>query len=167
MTGGGSGIGRGICLAAAEHGMRVVVADVEGDAAEETAALAKEQGAQSLAVPTDVTDRASVDALAEATYREFGAAHLLCNNAGVLVSGPIEQMTAQDLDWMLAVNLHGVLNGVQAFLPRMREQADEKQIVNTASMSGLVAGRGGGFLGGYVASKFAVVGMTGVATTKI
>ena len=129
-------------------------------AAEETAALAKERGANSLAVATDVTDPASVEALAEATYREFGAAHLLCNNAAVIVLGPIEQMTAQDLDWMLAVNLHGVVNGVQAFVPRMREQGGEKQIVNTASMSGLVAGRGGGALGGYVASKFAVVGLT-------
>ena len=160
VTGGGSGIGRGICLAAAEQGMHVVVADVEGDAAEETAALAKERGAKSLAVPTDVTDPAAVDALAQATYHEFGAAHLLCNNAGVLIAGAIEQMTAQDLDWMLAVNLHGVVNGVQAFVPRMREQEGEKQIVNTASMSGLVAGRGGGALGGYVASKFAVVGLT-------
>ncbi len=160
VTGGGSGIGRGICLAAAEEGMHVVVADVEADAAEETAALVKEQGARALAVPTDVTDRASVDALAEAAYREFGAAHLLCNNAGVLVVSPIEEMMAQDLEWMLRVNLYGVLNGVQAFLPRMRAQEGEKHIVNTASMSGLVAGRGGGLLGGYVASKFAVVGLT-------
>ena len=160
VTGGGGGIGRGICLAAAEAGMRVVAADVERDAAEETAALARERGAPSLAAAADVTDRASVDALADAAYREFGAVHLLCNNAGVLVFGAIGETTAQDLEWMLAVNLFGALHGVQAFLPRMRAQDGPKRIVNTASMSGLVAGRGGGGLGGYVASKFAVVGLT-------
>ena len=90
---------------------------------------------------------------------------MLFNNAGVLVFGPTAEMPASDLDWMLAVNLYGVLHGIQVFVPRMREQAPDEdgtraQIINTSSMSGLVAGRGGGNLGGYVASKFAVVGLT-------
>ncbi len=165
VTGGGSGIGRGICLAAAEQGMHVVAVDIERDAAEETAALVREHGVRSLAARADVSDRASVDELADAAYAEFGAVDVLLNNAGVLVFGPTGEMPASDLDWMLAVNLYGVLNGVQAFLPRMRAQEPDEdgvraQIVNTSSMSGLVAGRGGGNLGGYVASKFAVVGLT-------
>ncbi len=165
VTGGGSGIGRGICLAAAEQGMHVVVTDIEGDAAEETAALVRDHGVQSLGVAADVSNPASVEALADAAYGEFGAVDVLFNNAGVLVFGPTAEMPASDLDWMLAVNLYGVLNGIQVFVPRMREQEPDEdgtraQIVNTSSMSGLVAGRGGGNLGGYVASKFAVVGMT-------
>ncbi len=165
VTGGGSGIGRGICLAAAEQGMHVVAVDIERDAAEETAELARQHGVRSLAATADVSDRASVDELVDAAYAEFGAVDVLLNNAGVLVFGPTGEMPASDLDWMLAVNLYGVLNGVQAFLPRMRAQEPDEdgvraQIVNTSSMSGLVAGRGGGNLGGYVASKFAVVGLT-------
>ena len=120
---------------------------------------------RSLAAAADVSDRASVDGLVDAAYAEFGTVDVLLNNAGVLVFGPTGEMPASDLDWMLAVNLYGVLNGVQAFLPRMRAQEPDEdgvraQIVNTSSMSGLVAGRGGGNLGGYVASKFAVVGLT-------
>lgn len=165
VTGGGSGIGRGICLAAAEQGMHVVVADIETAAVEETAALVREIGVRSLGAAADVSNRASVEALAGAAYDEFGAVDVLFNNAGVLAFGATVEMPASDLDWMLAVNLYGVLNGVQVFAPRMREQEPDAdgvraQIINTSSMSGLVAGRGGGNLGGYVATKFAVAGLT-------
>ena len=159
ITGGGSGIGEGIAIAAAEQSMHVVVADIEVEQAERVAEAVRAQGVRALAVRADVSDRDSVEALADAAYGEFGEVNLLCNNAGVLVMTPFAEMSAQDLRWMLDVNLFGVLHGIQAFLPRMQEQAGEAHIVNTASMSGLVTGRAAG-LSGYAATKFGVVGLT-------
>lgn len=163
VTGGASGIGEGIATACAEAGMHVVVADIEGGAASAAAArIAEAHSVPTLDVPVDVTDRDSVDALADRAF-EFGAAvggvTTLFNNAGVLVSAAFEDTTERDIEWMLQVNLLGIARGIQAFLPRMREQAEGGVIVNTSSMSGLVAGRGSG-LSGYNASKFAVVGLT-------
>jgi NAD(P)-dependent dehydrogenase (short-subunit alcohol dehydrogenase family) len=161
VTGGGSGIGRALCLAFAQEGANVVVADIEVNAAEAVAIEARSLGPRAIAVRTDVADSASVGALAERAYGEFGDVNVLCNNAGVLVFKWLSDMTEADWDWTLAVNLKGVVNGLLAFLPRMRVSRSERHIVNTASMAGLV-----GFsqipIGAYTASKFAVVGLSEV-----
>ena len=138
VTGGGGGIGEGLARAAAGAGMKVVAADVEADNAERVAAAIREQGGSAIGVGCDVSDPKAVDALAEATYSEFGAAHLLCNNAGVLMHGALLDSTDDDWRWMLGVNVLGVMNGVRAFVPRMRAQGGEAHIVNTGSLASLL-----------------------------
>ncbi len=157
VTGGGSGIGQGMVAAFAGAGMHVVIADVDLPAAEKVAGEARAQGVKALAIQTDVASRDSVEALAERVYGELGAAHLLCNNAGVAVFGQLADMTDTDWRWLLDVNLEGVVNGLQAFLPRMKAQPGEKHVVNTASVAGVAAFAG---LGVYVATKYAVVGIS-------
>lgn len=157
VTGGGSGIGRGMSLAFAEAGANVVIADIEDGPAAEVAREVESHGVRALALHVDVAKRASVEALAGKTFGELGAVHILCNNAGVGAGGPLDQCSDDDWRWVLAVNLEGVVNGLQAFLPRMKRQDGEKHIVNTASMAGLIAFPG---LGPYTASKYAVVGIS-------
>lgn len=157
VTGGGSGIGAALVRAFAREGMDVVIADVDLGAAEKVADEARALGRRALALRTDVTDRASVEALAERTWAELGACHVLCANAGVLVMGAFETRSAHDWDWVLGVNLFGVLHCAQAFVPRMIAQPGEKQIVNTGSIAGLTSGPG---IGVYATSKFAVVGLS-------
>ena len=157
ITGGGSGIGRGTSLALAEAGMNVVVADINEDAAAAVAAEVEALGPRALPMRTDVAERRSVEALAERAYAEFGAVHVLHNNAGIALFIPLAEM--QDVDWRftLSINLEGVVNGLQAFLPRLTAQGGESHIVNTASMAGMLAGPR---LGAYNASKFAVVAIS-------
>ncbi len=157
VTGGGSGIGAALARAFAGEGMDVVVADIEAEAAERVAADLRATGRRALAVRADVSDFESVEALAARTYDEFGACHVLCNNAGVLLMGAIETRTSKDWKWVLGVNLWGVIHGVQAFVPRMLAQPGEKQIVNTGSTAGLVAAPG---VGVYGTAKFGVVGFS-------
>ena len=157
VTGGASGIGRGMVLAFADAGMHVAIADIELGAAEKVADEARERGVKALAVATDVASRDSVEALAVRVYSELGAAHLLCNNAGVAVFGPLAEMSDTDWRWVLGVNLEGVANGLQAFLPRMKAQPGEKHVVNTASVAGIAALPG---IGIYTATKYAVVGIS-------
>ncbi|MEE2672878.1 MAG: SDR family NAD(P)-dependent oxidoreductase [Myxococcota bacterium] len=157
VTGGGGGIGRGMALAFANSGMRVAVADIDADAAEAVCAELLAMGCEALAVATDVIDRGSVESLAENVYQRFGAAHVLCNNAGVTTFETLEQSSDADWEWVLGVNLHGVVHGLQAFLPRMKAQPGEKHVVNTASAAGM---QPYSFLGPYVATKFAVVGIS-------
>ena len=152
VTGGGSGIGRGTVLALAEAGMKVVVADINEASAE---AVAKEVGG--LAVRTDVADRASVDALADAAWSEFGAVHVLHNNAGVAIFGALADTPDSDWTWIRSINLDGVVHGIQAFVPRMKQVGGDKHIVNTASMAGMFAPP---MLGAYNATKFAVVALS-------
>jgi len=154
VTGSGSGIGRGTALALAEAGMHVVVADIDEASAK---AVADELGGRSIAVRTDVADRDSVEALADAAYNEFGAVHVLHNNAGVALMMRLDSMKDVDWRWILSINLEGVINGLQAFLPRMKSQAGEKHVVNTASMAGMFAPQ---MLGAYNTTKFAVVAIS-------
>jgi NAD(P)-dependent dehydrogenase (short-subunit alcohol dehydrogenase family) len=156
ITGSGSGIGRSVALELASKGMHVVVSDLDPGAAKLVADEVAERGVRSLAVETDVGDRASVEALADAAYGEFGAVHVLHCNAGIALLLLLENTTDADWDLITRVNLFGVVNGIQAFLPRMRAQDGEKHIVCTASMSGIVAFP---TLGAYTATKYAVVGI--------
>ena len=157
VTGAASGIGRGIAQALARAGMRVAVAEVEAAGAETTASDLRDAGADAIGVPTDVADAASVEALADTVFRELGAVHVVCNNAGVIVGGPLEKSTAHEWEWLLGVNVMGGVNGCRTFAPRLREQGQGGHIVNTASVGGLLPAPG---LGVYCTTKFAVVGFT-------
>lgn len=155
VTGGASGIGQGLAQAFAGSGMRVVVADVEGDAAQDVAAALVSQGYEAVGHRVDVTDPASIEDLAVAARKAFGAIHLLANNAGVMPVGPLAEASEHDWTWTFDVNLRGVVRCVQAFLPHLSANTPA-HIVNTASMAGL-APRLTANLGVYSASKAAVV----------
>ena len=157
VTGGASGIGRALCLAFAGEGAHVVVADLDEAGMAETAAGVLKAGARAVTARTDVTKLASVEALAERAWKELGGAHVLCNNAGVAIHGGLEAATHRDWEWVLGVNLWGVIHGIEAFVPRMIAQKQPAHIVNTASMAGLIASQG---LGVYNTSKYAVVGLS-------
>ena len=137
--------------------MDVAVADVDVAGAEKVAADVRAAGRRALAVPTDVSKLASVEALAARTYDELGGCHVLCNNAGVLLLGGLESRSIKDWEWVLGVNLWGVIHGVQAFVPRMLAQPGEKHIVNTGSTAGIMPTPG---VGVYATSKYAVVGLS-------
>ena len=157
VTGGGSGIGEALCRAFADTGMNVVVSDVDGDAAQGVARAIADAGGKAVAVRTDVADRASVKALADEAFAAFGGVHALCNNAGVVAFRNAAEMSDADWDWVMSVNLGGVVNGVTQFLPRLIAQGGEAHVVNTASSAGLFAPPG---MASYVASKQAVVGLS-------
>jgi NAD(P)-dependent dehydrogenase (short-subunit alcohol dehydrogenase family) len=154
ITGAGSGIGRELALACAREGARVVLADVDTQTLQDTAALIQPIGAETLQVRCDVSKVADIEALADRTYERFGAAHLLFNNAGVAVCGPVWTSTAEDWSWTLGINLMGVVHGVRTFVPRMLAQKDECHIVNTASVAGLLSIPGSS---AYCVSKHGVV----------
>ncbi|MYA19538.1 MAG: SDR family NAD(P)-dependent oxidoreductase [Chloroflexi bacterium] len=138
VTGGASGIGRALATRFAAEGMRVVLADVERDALEATAAELRDGGAEVLAVETDVSSAESVEALADRAYEAFGAVHVVCNNAGVGGANVAAyRATLADWEWTLGVNLWGVIHGVRAFVPRMLDGGEEGHVVNTASIAGL------------------------------
>ena len=156
ITGGASGMGLAMARSFAKAGMKVVVADVEDGALER---VRKEFAGSNafLALKVDVTDRAAMAAAADETERAFGKVHVVCNNAGVAVGGPIDQMTYKDWDWVMGVNLQGVINGVQTFIERMKKHGEGGHFVNTASMAGQAAIGG---LSIYSVTKYAVVGMS-------
>ena len=157
VTGAASGIGRALAERFAAEGMQVVLADVEEPALCSVADELRAGGAEVLAVVTDVADAASVSALADAAFDRFGGVHVLCNNAGVGAGGPIAELALGDWQWVLGVNLWGVIHGLHAFLPRMLASGDAGHVVNTASLAGHVSGP---FMGPYAASKFAVVAIS-------
>jgi NAD(P)-dependent dehydrogenase (short-subunit alcohol dehydrogenase family) len=157
VTGGASGIGRALAEAFAARAMKIVIADVEAPALEETASALRAHGAEVMPVRLDVRDRLAMLRFAEDVYGYFGGAHILCNNAGVAHGGFMQDLTLDDWEWVLGVNLNGVIHGIHAFLPRMRKSGEPCHIVNTASLAGLVYSAG---MGPYNASKAAVVAIS-------
>ena len=140
ITGAASGIGRALADRCVQEGMKVVLADVEGETLTKTEASLKATGATVLAVRTDVSQGKDVEALAQKTLEAFGAVHLLCNNAGVATSGTVVwESSLTDWEWVIGVNLWGVIHGVRSFVPIMLAQDTECHIVNTASLSGLIS----------------------------
>lgn len=159
VTGAGSGIGRGLVLRAAELGMKVVAADIEQPRLDETVELATAAtpGVEVVGIRTDVSLSSEVERLAQQTYERFGAVHLLCNNAGVFMGGLLWERAISDFEWLMSVNVYGIVHGIRAFVPRMLQQPGDAHIVNTASMNGMFSTA---YSGPYCASKFAALALT-------
>jgi NAD(P)-dependent dehydrogenase (short-subunit alcohol dehydrogenase family) len=156
VTGGASGIGLGLARRFIAEGMKVVIGDVEKDALDTAVADLAAGGAEVEGVVTDVSDAAQVQALADAAISRFGAVHIACNNAGVGGGGLSWEMSLATWEWIVGVNMWGVIHGVRSFVPLLM-QHPEAHIVNTASVAGLVAAP---FMGPYNASKHAVVAIS-------
>ena len=162
VTGGASGIGLALGRAFAQAGMKVMLADIETEALAAAVESLHNSGPDVRGVRCDVADPLSVEHAAEASYEAFGNVHVVCNNAGVAGGGGIDTISLDSWRWVLDVNLMGVLHGIRTFLPHIRAHGEGGHIVNTASMAGMDSGLG---FSSYVASKFAVVGLSeGLAT---
>src|SRR5215510_1940700 len=157
ITGGASGIGLATARRLAGEGTRIVLADVQQDALDTAVKEIQSLGVETLGVRTDVGDLKQVQTLADQTWAHFGGAHLVFNNAGVAIFGPIQEMKHEDWEWVLRVDLWGVIHGVEAFIPRMIQQNQGGHIVNTASFAGLVPNQG---LGVYCVAKYGVVALS-------
>ncbi|MEK7248431.1 MAG: SDR family NAD(P)-dependent oxidoreductase [Chloroflexota bacterium] len=143
VTGAASGIGRAMAERFGAEGMKVVLADVEELALRQAEAEFREKGVDVLGVLTDVSKPDELEKLAQQTLNAFGGVHIVCNNAGVAGAwGPTWENTLEDWNWIVGVNLWGVIHGVRTFLPIMLQQGEEGHIVNTASVAGLMPGRG-------------------------
>jgi NAD(P)-dependent dehydrogenase (short-subunit alcohol dehydrogenase family) len=161
VTGAGSGIGLGMARAFLDAGMKVVLADVRQAsltrAAQTLGELGEAAGRYHL-MQVDVADRAAMARAAEETVQVFGKVHVLCNNAGVSGDTPIDQASYEEWDWILGVNLGGIVNGVRSFLPKIQAHGEGGHIVNTGSIASLLPMPGGA--GIYSTSKFAARGLT-------
>ena len=157
ITGGASGMGLAMARSFAAAGMKVAIADVEQDALDRVKAEFNASNAEVITLQVDVTDRAAMEAAADATEAAFDKVHVLVNNAGVAVGGSLDQMSYEDWDWVMGVNLNGVVNGLQAFVQRIKAHGEGGHVVNTASLAGHFAIPG---LGVYTATKYAVVGIS-------
>src|SRR5450756_3002568 len=144
ITGGASGLGRAMADRFAREGMSIVLADIEPDALAKAETEMKAAGAKVIGVRTDVSKAAEVEALAQKTLAAFGAVHLLANNAGVAEGGNVWDNSVADWEWVLGVNVWGVIHGVRVFTPIMLKQESEGHIINTASVAGLISPPGMG-----------------------
>jgi len=158
ITGAASGIGLGIARRAVKEGMKVVLADIEKDSLNQAEEELKSSGAEVISVVTDVSKLENIEKLAQKTIETFGEVHLLCNNAGVAAPGVFWESISSDWKWVIGVNLWGVINGIQTFIPIMLQQDNECHIVNTSSMAGIL--HGDGTNGIYSVTKQAVVALS-------
>ena len=158
ITGGGSGVALGQAKVFAEEaGMKVVIADIRKDHLDEAMAQFARKNVAVHAIQLDITDRQAYARAADEAERVFGPVQLLCNTAGVSQFGPVEKATYDDWDWQIDVNLKGMINGIQTFMPRMIERGKGGHIVNTASMSAFVALPMSAI---YCTTKYAVRGLS-------
>ena len=157
VTGGASGIGLSMARAFGAAGMNVMLADINEDDLAAAVTELNERQVKAAGVRCDVTERQSVERAAKETVDRFGKVHVVCNNAGVGAGGPIDTVKPGDWDWTIAVNLMGVVYGMEAFLPHIRAHGEGGHYVNTASMAGMISVPG---MEPYTASKYAVVGMS-------
>lgn len=157
VTGAASGIGRALARRAGAEGMKVVLADIEGAAAEEARSDLEKDGVEALAVATDVSQADQVSALAERTLDRFGAVHLVFNNAGVFTGGLAWEAPLSDYEWVFDVNVWGVIHGIRTFIPILLRQGTEGHMVNTASMAGVTSLP---LSGAYAMSKHAVLALS-------
>jgi NAD(P)-dependent dehydrogenase (short-subunit alcohol dehydrogenase family) len=160
VTGAGSGIGRGMALAFAARGAPVAVCDIRGEAAAETAGLIRAAGGRALPLALDVSDAGAVAAAAEHVAADLGPVRILCNNAGVAMHGvPLHEIALDDWNWVISVNVLGVVHGIRAFVPGMLASGLPCHVVNTASIGGFQVNPG--FLtGAYSMTKYAVVALS-------
>ncbi|HEX5996222.1 MAG TPA: SDR family NAD(P)-dependent oxidoreductase [Jiangellales bacterium] len=164
VTGAGSGMGKAFAMRFAAEGMKVVAADIQKDALAQTVQALRVRGTEVLGVHTDVSSAESVNELAEATQREFGDVHLLCNNAGVegYLDGAIWEATEKDWAWTVGVNFWSVVHGLKAFLPGMLAHGQPGHVVNTCSMTSVIAA---GNM--YAITKQAVIALTEVLASDL
>jgi NAD(P)-dependent dehydrogenase (short-subunit alcohol dehydrogenase family) len=154
ITGAAEGIGRAIAEAAAERGMRLLLADIDAARLDATTSELRAKGADADGLRVDVSKPGQVEDLADLAFRRFGGVHLLVANAGVACAKPVWDTTPADWEWVMGVNLYGVTNALRAFLPRMLAAGEEGYVVATASMAGLLSLPS---MAAYNASKHAVV----------
>jgi NAD(P)-dependent dehydrogenase (short-subunit alcohol dehydrogenase family) len=158
ITGGVSGVGLGIAKVFARAGMKTVITYRREDHLEQAMAWFRQHPTLTVhPIKVDVTDREGLQRAADETERVFGKVHVLCNNAGVNIFGPMEEATFEDWEWVMGVNFWGVVNGIKTFLPRIRKHGEEGHIINVASMASFITGPQAGL---YTASKYAVRGLT-------
>lgn len=163
VTGGASGVGRALCELFAANGMRVVVSDINQAALDAFVATLRDQGAEAIGVRTDVTKQDSVNALAERAFAAYGNVHVLCNNAGISLKEREQRVWTlpdNDWQWVYAVHVHGVANGIRAFVPRMIANGEEGHVVNTSSGNGGLTSLASSPV--YASSKAAVTSLTEV-----
>jgi NAD(P)-dependent dehydrogenase (short-subunit alcohol dehydrogenase family) len=160
VTGAGSGIGRGVALALAGRGVMVGACDIQPEAAEETAALIRRQGGKAISLGVDVSDPGAVEAAADRLEEALGPVSIVVNNAGIAMHGvPLHEIELSDWEWVIGVNVYGVIHGFRTFLPRMLERGGDGHIVNTASIGGFQVNPA--FLtGAYSMTKYAVVALS-------
>ena len=164
ITGGASGIGLATARQLATRGVRLMLADIEAGALADAAASLGSSGADVATFECDVRQLDRVQALADATFERFGAAHIVFNNAGVAVGGPIVEMSHADWEWIIDVDLWGPIHGVEAFVPRMVEQDAGGHVLFTSSFAGLVPNVG---LGPYCVAKYGVVALAEVLRREL
>jgi NAD(P)-dependent dehydrogenase (short-subunit alcohol dehydrogenase family) len=157
ITGGGSGVALGQAKIFAQAGCKVAIADIRQDHLDDAMAWFDQTDFEVMPVKLDITDRAAYAAAADAVEARLGPVELLFNTAGVSIFGPLQNATYEDWDWQLSVNLNGVINGIQTFVPRMIARGNGGHIVNTASMSAFVALKGTGI---YCTTKMAIRGLS-------
>lgn len=164
ITGGASGLGLAMAHSFCAAGMKVAIADIEQEALQKAEAELRPSNAEVLALQLDVTDRAAMAAAADRAEQSFGKVHVVCNNAGVAVAGTVDRMSYADWDWVMGVNLQGVVNGVQTFVERIKSHGEGGHFVNTASVAGLLPFPG---LSVYNTTKYAVLGLSEAMRTDL
>jgi NAD(P)-dependent dehydrogenase (short-subunit alcohol dehydrogenase family) len=157
ITGGGSGVGFGQASIFADAGCRVAIADIRQDHLDETTEYLAAKGHDVMPILLDITDRDAYRRAADEVEASLGPVQLLFNTAGVSIFGPLQNATFEDWEWQLDVNLWGMINGIQIFVPRMLERGDDCHIINTSSMSAFVSLPGTGI---YATTKMAVRGLS-------
>ena len=157
VTGGASGLGLAMVRSFTAAGMKVAIADIEDSALESAASEFAESNADVICLKVDVTDRDAMEQAKQDTLSAFGNVHVVCNNAGVAISGNITEMGYKDWDWVMKVNLDGVVNGIVTFLEHIKSHGEGGHFVNTASIAGQYGMPG---LSVYNGTKFAVVGIS-------
>jgi NAD(P)-dependent dehydrogenase (short-subunit alcohol dehydrogenase family) len=164
VTGGASGIGLAMAQSFLAAGMKVAITDIGQAALDRVKGKFASSNAEVIHLKLDVTDRDAMEQAARETESAFGKVHVVCNNAGVSVGGRVDKMNYKDWDWVMGVNLDGVINGVQTFVHRIKAHGEGGHFVNTASMAGQMPIPGGSI---YTTSKYAVVGMSEVMRTDL
>lgn len=164
ITGGGSGVGLGQAKVFAEAGCKVAIADIRQDHLDQAVAWFEQAGHEVMPVRLDITDAQAYAAAADAVEAKLGPVELLFNTAGVSIFGPLLQATADDWEWQMSVNVRGVINGVQTFVPRMIERKNGGHVVNTGSMSSFIALPRTGI---YCATKMAIRGYTETLAAEV
>jgi NADP-dependent 3-hydroxy acid dehydrogenase YdfG len=164
VTGGASGIGLAMARSFSTAGMKVAITDIEQAALDRVKDEFASSSAEVIHLKVDVTDRNAMEQATRETEAAFGKVHVVCNNAGVSVGGRVDKMNYKDWDWVMGVNLDGVINGVQTFVNRIKAHGEGGHFVNTASMAGQMPIPGGSI---YTTTKYAVVGLSEVMRTDL